>query len=100
MMCIEDGAQSGTQSTAPLKLKLVDLKFYRLGKTDNAPDARHATNEEFEYFISSIVAVGKGVGSNWTVTRRRDVLNFAFALKVLEVENNILHGPIKNTTVE
>lgn len=82
-----------------MKLKLVDLKFYRLGKED-APDARHATNEEFSAFISSIVAVGKGVGSNWTVTRRRDVLNFAFALKALEVELNILHGPIKNTTVE
>jgi|SRR5579859_4937609 len=89
-----DGKPSG-KKVKPLRL--VDLKLFNLGDKEG-PNARLCSHEEFKGFISSIVGFGPGVEVNkWTVTRRRDVLNFCLSAGVLQQSESVL-SRIKNST--
>ena len=75
----------------PLVLKLIDLKYYRLG--ESGPTARHATDQEFLAYASSVAKIEGEDITHWTVEDRRDFLNYCFAEGVLEPDaQNILRA--------
>lgn len=86
MQTIPDGRENltqGEEEAAPLVLRLVDLRSYRL--SPDGPNVREASDAAFLEFASSIVEVrGEGLGC-WTVEERRDFLNWCFERGVLEV---------------
>jgi hypothetical protein len=88
-MNTNDGSAAET-GERKLVLRLVDLKFYRLGV--DGSDARHASDAEFLAFASSIAQLRGENLEHWTVEDRRDFLNFCLEKGVLiPGEENILH---------
>lgn len=85
-----NGSESLPQSEGqPLKLRLRDLKLYSLG--EGGPNARTASDEEFNSFLISRVEIGEGSkGKRWTVFRRRDILNWCIENALLSVDGTTL----------